>query len=295
MRNFGYFEPGTISEACSLLSRYGSSCKILAGGTDLLVRMKQGTLAPKYVVNIKKIPGLDTIGTGTNGELRIGALTLIHALERTLATDERFDAIGQAAFLLGSPQIRNVATVGGNLCNAAPSADMAPPLIALRATVEIAGAKGSRALPLEDFFAGPGSTVLNSSEMLTQISVPKPAPNSGVSYKKIGRIKLVDLAVVGVAARVCLNQDQGDSLCESVRIVLGAVAPTPMRAKRAEAILTGKTIDDALIEKVSQTSSEEAKPISDVRGSDKYRRQMVKVLTARAIRNALEKATRTKS
>ena len=290
MRNFEYFEPETVADVCSLLARHGSACKILAGGTDLLVRMKQGTIVPKCVVNIKRIPGLDGIEKDQNGKLRIGALTSIRTLERSFTTDERLNAISQAAFLLGSPQVRAIATVGGNLCNAAPSADMAPPLIALGATVEIAGSKGNRVLSLDDFFTGPGSTALSNSEMLTHVTVAQPPSHSGVSYEKIGRIKLVDLAVVGAAAWVCLGQEQGDSLCESVRIVLGAVAPTPIRAKRAEAILTGKNVDDALIEEASQAASEEAKPISDVRGSENYRRKMVKVLTARALRNALDKA-----
>jgi carbon-monoxide dehydrogenase medium subunit len=288
VKNFEYFEPTTVSEACSLLSKLGPECKILAGGTDLLVQMKQGALLPKNIINIKKIPGLNYVQKGKNGSLKIGALTSIHTLDESLKNDKRFGMIGHAAFLLGSPQIRNVATLGGNLCNAAPSADMAPALIALDASASIASLRGSRILSLQDLFTGPGHTLLDNTEMLTEIEIPTPPLCSAGCYEKIGRIKLVDIAVVCLAVWISIKND-AENVCDDIRIVAGAVAPTPMRVKSAESILRGKRIDERVIEEISKMASEEVRPISDVRAPENYRREMVKVLTARALRGALKK------
>jgi carbon-monoxide dehydrogenase medium subunit len=282
---FNYLEPTTIKEAVSLLSKYDGRAKVIAGGTDLLVQIRDKVILPEYVVDITYLPGLDYISYDKKQGLKIGALTTIRALEKSGELLQACPVIAQSAGLLGSVAIRNVATVGGNLCNAAPSADTAPALIGLSARAKIVGPGGERVVPLEEFFTGPGQTVLKTGEMLAEIQVPVPPPGTKGAYLKHSR-SAVDLATVGVAVIMVL--DSGE-VCKDVKIVLGAVAPTPMRAKKAEEILRGKKIGPALIEKAAESASVEAKPITDVRASAEYRREMVKVFTRRAITQIMAK------
>ena len=276
---FNYLEPATVEEAVSLLSKYNGKAKVIAGGTDILVQIRNKTIAPEYVIDIGYISGLNYINYEAKQGLRIGALTTIRALEQSDELQQRYPVISQAAGKLGSAAIRNVATIGGNLCNAAPSADTAPPLIGLSAKARITGPDGERVVPLEDFFTGPGFTVLRTGELLVEIQVPVLPPETKGVYLKHSRSP-IDLAVVGVA--VIMTLDAGE-VCRDIKIVLGAVAPTPMRARKAEEILRGKKVEPALTEKVAQTTSEEAQPITDVRASAAYREEMVKVFTRRAI------------
>jgi len=197
---------------------------------------------------------------------------------------KKYPFLSQSAAEVGSIQIRNRATVGGNMANATPSADVAPALIALNATAKIVGANRDRTVPLEEFFRGPGQTVMTSDEILTELSIPKTGPRLVGEYIKFSPREMMDLAYVGVA--VAYNLGDSDKKCDGVRIVLGAVAPTPIRAKRAEAALEGQVLTDALAEKVGQIAAEEAKPISDVRSSADYRRAMVGAMTKRALLNA---------
>lgn len=282
---FNYLEPATIEEAVSLLSKYDGKAKAIAGGTDLLVQIRNKAIKPEYVVDIGYISGLDYINYDEKQGLRIGALTTIRAIEKSGKLRQLYPVISQAAGLLGSVAIRNVATIGGNLCNAAPSADTAPALIGLSAKARIAGSGGERLVSLEDFFTGPGETVLKAGEMLLEIQVPVPPPDTKGMYLKHGR-SAVDLATVGVAVIMAL---ESGGVCRDVKIVLGAVAPTPMRAKKAEEVLRGKKVEPALIEEAARVASGEAQPITDVRASAEYRREMVKVFTRRAIGQIMAK------
>ena len=278
---FNYLEAKTLEEACSLLSQYKDEAKLIAGGTDLLVSARRGKITPLYIINIKTIPSLDYISYDGDG-LRIGALTTLSEIESSSLIGNRFPIIADSAHQVGTPQVRNVGTIGGNLCNAAPSADMAPSLIGLEAKAKLKGHKGERTVALEEFFTGPGETVLQAGEMLIEIQVPNPPPYTRGIYLKLPARTAIDLAVVGVAAVVTLDS-KGANIVDA-KIVLCAVAPTPIRAGKAEYIIKGKAIRDELTEKAAQIAAEEAKPISDVRGSASYRKEMVRVLTNRAIR-----------
>lgn len=276
---FNYLEPATIEEAVSLLGKYDGKAKVVAGGTDLVVQIREKLIAPEYVVDIGYISGLDRIDYDETQGLRIGALATIRAIEKSSKICQVYPAIAQSAGLLGSVAIRNVATIGGNLCNAAPSADTAPALIGLSAKGKIIGPDGEKIVSLEEFFTGPGCIVCEPGELLVEIQVPVPSPGTRGVYLKHGR-SAIDLATVGVA--VIMTMEPG-AVCRDVKIVLGAVAPTPMRARKAEEVLRGKKVDPALIEKSAQAAADEARPITDVRASAEYRKEMVKVYTRRAI------------
>lgn len=281
---FEYLEPESVEGAVSLLSKYGSKAKIIAGGTDLVVQMRNRDIEPEYVIDISRIPGLDYVSFDDGQGLSIGALTSIRTLETSAELQRRYPVIACAAGQLGSVVIRNVGTIGGNLCNAAPSAETAPALIGLSAKAKIVGPGGERVVALEDFFTGPGSTVLQGGELLVEIQVPPVPPSTKGVYLKHSVRSTIDLAIVGVAAIVTLGST--DKVCQDIKIVLCAVAPTPMRARKAEEILKGKKIDEALINRAAKVASDEARPISDVRASAEYRKEMVEVLTRRAISEA---------
>jgi carbon-monoxide dehydrogenase medium subunit len=279
MRRFEYFEAATLAEASALLARYGARAQPLAGGTDLLVELKEQLRRADCVVDIKKIPGIGAMSFDPQAGLRIGALVTAREIEISPVTAKYYPSLVQAARELGSIQVRNRATIVGNVCRASPSADTLPPLIADGAVVSIHGGQGTRSVPLEHFLTGPGKTVLKTDELVTEIVVPPPAPRTGKVYIKHGRRKAMELATVGVAVTLTGSD---------VRIVLGAVAPTPIRASAAEALLRGREIDPALIERAAQAALEESRPISNVRASAEYRREMVGVLTRRALQRALD-------
>ena len=281
---FEYVAPKSMREAISLLNRYDGKARVIAGGTDLLLQIRDKVINPEYVIDITEIPGLDQINYDGKEGLRIGAITTFRALEKSSEIHRRYPVIVRAASQLGSMAIRNVATIGGNLCNAAPSAESAPALMGLSASVKIVGTLGERVVPLEDFFTGPGSTVLQKGELLVEIQVPILPTNTRGIYLKHSMRGTIDLAIVNVAVVVTLGFQ--NEICEDIKIVLGAVAPTPMRARKAEAVLRGKKFNEALMNKTAQIASEEARPISDVRASAEYRKEMVEVFTRRAIREA---------
>ncbi len=285
LMRFQYLEPATIEEAVSLLTKYNGRAKVIAGGTDLLVQMRQKVIRPDYVVDITNIPGLDYINYDEEKGLRIGALTTIRSLEKSAELRQRYPVISQAASQLGSVAIRNMGTLGGNLCNAAPSAETAPALIGLSAKAKIVGPDGERVVPLEDFFIGPGTTVLKTAELLVEIQAPVLPPRTKGVYLKHAIRGTIDLAIVGVAIIATLEPET--KVCEDIKVVLGAVAPTPMRTKKTEELITGKRIDDTLINESAESASTEARPISDVRASAWYRTEMVKVLTRWALRETI--------
>lgn len=286
MRRFEYFEPRSVEEACRILSTSDGKVMILAGGTDLVPKMKTGVLRPDAIVNIKRISGLDSIKEDGDGGIIIGALTTISKLADDPLSARRFGSLSTAAQSIGSYQVRNLATVGGNLCNAAPSADMAPPLIAMDSKMTIATPSGFREMDLQEFFTGPGKVNLRKGELLTEIRAPFPPGDTRQIYLKHSLRKAMDIAMVGVA--VSLSFEEKTGVCQKARVVLGAVAPTPVRARGTEEILVGKTLKEFPFKRVSDQVREEAAPISDIRASLSYRSEMVSVLTVRAIRRLVE-------
>jgi len=280
---FDFYQPATLAEASRLLKENGPGGRFLAGGTDLVIAMKEKGLLPKYVVDLKRVPGLSGIRENNDGTITIGALTTMYAIETSPVITKKYPFLAQSAAEVGSIQIRNRATIGGNMANATPSADVAPGLIALNATAKIASADAERTVALEEFFRGPGQNIMNADEILTEITIPKTGAQLVGEYIKFSPRDMMDLAYIGVAVAYNLGSDKK---CQGVRIVLGAVAPTPIRAKNSEALLEGKALTEELATKVGDEAAKESKPISDVRSSADYRRAMVGVMTKRAILNA---------
>jgi carbon-monoxide dehydrogenase medium subunit len=281
---FEYLVPETLQEACALLGQYGSKAKVLAGGSDLIVKMKNGILKPEFLVTLKNLDELKGVRYEPGVGVVIGARTTHTMVMESPVLKERFPSVSASAATMAAHQVRNLGTLGGNMVNAVPSADMPPILIALDAKARIVGQAGERVVPVEEFFAGPGRTVLGEDEILKDIVIPD-QPTTGSNYIKFGLRKAGALAVVGVASSVKIE----DSVIKDVRIVLGAVAPVPMRAKEAEATLRGKKVSEELINQAGKTAAAEAKPINDIRGSIEYRRNLVDVLTRRSLKAAIEK------
>jgi carbon-monoxide dehydrogenase medium subunit len=287
MRAFDYFEPATLAEASAMLHRSGGTASVLAGGTDLLVQIKESVRHPAQVINIKKIPGMDMLAFDPVGGLRIGALVTTRAVETCGFAQRHYASLCKAVTDFASIQVRHRATVVGNVCRASPSADSLAPLIADGASVHLYGLSGSRAMRVEDFVTGPGRTAIAADEIVTRITVPAPPAHTGKVYLKHGRRVQMELATVGVAVTLTV----ADGRCAEVGIVLAAVGPTPVRAVHAEHLLRGHRLTDALILQAAHAATGDARPISDVRASESYRRQMVGVLTRRALEQALEAAT----
>lgn len=286
MRSFDYFAPQSLSDVTSLLRRYGTKARLLAGGTDLLLRLERRLVEPSVVIDLKKIRALSGIKASGKG-LRIGALTLMEEIASSPLVQGRYAIIAKGAAVVGSIQTRNRATLGGNLCNASPAADTAPPLIALSARARIASNRGEREVPLEEFFLGPGKTGLQPNELLKEIFIPSPAGRSGGSFERCTRTAM-DIALVNCAVFLSLLPKH-DTIAD-IRIALGAVAPTPVRAQPAEDALKGKNPDQNAIEEAADRAVASASPIDDVRSSASYRREMVRILTRRAIEEALKEA-----
>ena len=281
---FEYVTPQSVQEACALLLQYGDSARVLAGGSDLLVKMKDGLMKPAYLVSLKNLDSLKTIRYETGTGVIIGARATHNEVMNNSLLQEKYRSVCEAAHSMAADQIRNIGTVGGNLVNAVPSADLPPILIALDARARIVGTSGERTIALEDFFLGPGKTVLEKGEILAEIIIPD-QPTTGSNYIKFGLRRAGALAVAGVASSVTVS----DGTCRDVRVVLGAVSPTPMRALEAENVLRGKKISQELIDEAGKIAAAEAKPINDIRGSIEYRRNLVNVLTRRSLKAAIEK------
>jgi aerobic carbon-monoxide dehydrogenase medium subunit len=287
VKRFEYFEPASLDEAVALMARYNGRANLLAGGTDLFVEIKESLRSPDYVINIKRIPGMGDLSFDPRAGLRIGALVTTRDLEISPVLQQHYAGLVQALRELGSIQVRNRATLAGNICRASPSADTLPPLIVDGASLRLHGERGERTVLMEEFFTGPGKTVLGPAELVTEIVIPAPARHTGKHYIKHGRRKAMELATVGVAVSLTLERNT----CRDIFIGLGAVAPTPIRARRAEDLLRGKMLNQHTIEDAAEEAARESRPISNVRGSADYRREMVRVLTRRAIEEALRKAT----
>lgn len=277
MNEFEFLQPESLSEALFQLSDANGEIAVLAGGTDLLLRLRAGDQRPGCLMSLQRLGELQGIEYDAHSGLRVGALVTLRQLVRSPLVQRYYPCLAEAAGRMASEQVRSLATVGGNLCNAAPSADLAPPLLALEARACITRVDGAEWLPLEDFFLGPGHTVLQKHELLKEIRIPP--PEGTAAYLRHTPRAFMDIAVVGVAARVWM---QAGSV-SGARIALGAVAPTPLRAKRAEAELIGGELTDEQIGRAAALAEEACSPIDDVRGSAWYRRRMVRVLTRRIL------------
>lgn len=291
MARFEYLEPHTVRQAITLLQRHGGEAKLVAGSTDFLIRWRQGLWRPKYVVNLQHIPGLDGIRYSPRGGLRIGAMATVQSIETNPIVRERYPALATGATTFAGVQIRNLATIGGNVCNASPAGDTLPPLLAFGANCRVVGPEGERLIPLDQFFTGPGGTVLEDGEILVEIRLPAPARNAGSLYIKHSPRGAMDIATVGVASVISL-QDRG-RVCRDVKIGLASVAPTPIRAYRAEDMLRGQTITPDLLEAVAQEAQNSATPIDDIRSTGVYRKSIVGALTLRTLENAIAMARKT--
>ena len=285
IKDFEYFAPKTLKEALALLDKYQDDCKVICGGQSLLVLMRQGLVAPPYMIDIKGIAELSYIKDDKDG-LKIGATTTHRAIEKSPVVKKKYPVLAKMETRLASIQTRNWGTIGGNVCHGDPAGDPLPVLIALGATLTMTGSKGKRSMPAENFCLDYFETALEPGELLTEIALPVVPPNTGTAYTKFNVIES-DLATVGVAVSVTLGA--GDS-CQDIRIALGASAPTPIRPKKAEAILKGKKITDALLAQAGETASTEADPISDIYASEEYRRELIKVLVPRLTREAMANA-----
>lgn len=282
--DFEYYAPDSVAGVCELLAQFGSRAKVLSGGTDLIPKMKRELLAPEVLVSIKNLDELKKIEYVPGKGVVIGARATHNELVNSKVLNDKYLSVSEAAHQMAANQVRNAGTVGGNITNAVPSADLPPILIALNATVKLVGVKGERSLPLEELFTGPGKTVLGQDELITEIVIPD-QEMTGSTYIKFGLRASGALAVVGVAVAVNVEND----VIKDARVALGAVAATPVRAKKTEKFLKGKKITDDLLAEAGVIASGECKPISDIRASAEYRTDLVRVFTKRALRKAIDK------
>ena len=283
MKSFEFYEPTTLAEASRLFAE--EHAQLLAGGTDIVIGMKALTETPESVISLQKIPGLAGITTEADNSISIGAMTKVREVEVSGDIQQHHTALAEGASEIGSIQIRNLATIGGNIAHASPAADTVAGLLVADAQVDIASADGERSVPIDELFTGPGQTVLVPGEIITRFRLPSPA--SGSHYIKHKIREVMDLAFIGVAAAV--NLDNGT--ITDARIGLAAVAPTPIRATEAENLLNGNAPTPELLEQAGEAAAAGCSPISDLRCSAEHRREMVDVLTRRTLQHALERAS----
>ena len=282
--NFEYHEPASLAEAVDLGARFSEDGRFLAGGTDLIVQMRRAKVAPRHVIGLHRVPGLDQIET--NGMMRVGALTTHRAIERCAAFQGRLRALVESAQVVGGHQVRNVATVGGNIANASPAADVVPVLLTLDAAVTCVGPAGERTMPLDAFLLGPGQTARRPGELLTGARFSAPGRGTGTAFLKAGRRRAMEISVVCVAVRLTLDGER----CVEARIALGAVAPTTWRAREAERVLEGRALTPDALREAGRLAAEGCRPVSDVRASARYRLHLVETLVPRALARCLERA-----
>jgi carbon-monoxide dehydrogenase medium subunit len=282
---FTYIKPKTVAEAVGLKEELGDKAKFLAGGTHLLLQLKRGKINPSYLISLNGLEELKSFGSNDAG-ITVGVLNSLRKIEKDPFFKEHLPVLAATAPVMATPQIRTLATVGGNICNASPAADMAPPLIALGANLKVVGTAGTRTFSLEDFYLGPGQNTLEGSEILTGLQIPKPRANSGTCYLKESIRRGHDIALVGVAVMI-VTSDQDDSKVEDIRIVLGAVAPVPLRATAAEDLLRGNKIDEQLISEAARLTADISRPIDDLRATANYRKKLVSALATRGLRQLL--------
>jgi carbon-monoxide dehydrogenase medium subunit len=284
LKPFAYFEPGTVAEAVEILAREGNAAYPLAGGTDLLVRRKRGDISARALVNLKRIAELRGIAREPGG-VRIGALATIAELEQSAIIRQGHPVLAEAAGVLGSPSIRNLGTVGGNIGRASPASDIAPALMVLNARVTVEGPQGRRTLEVERFFRGPGVTILSPGEVITCFFLPEMARGCAAVYERLGRRQGMECALVGVASFLALSEQEDEA--RDARIALAAVAPVPLRARKAEEVLCSGPLTEERLQESARAAAEDCMPITDMRASGAYRKDMVRVLALRALRRVL--------
>ncbi|MBU0990719.1 MAG: FAD binding domain-containing protein [Proteobacteria bacterium] len=289
MNKFDYLKPTSVDEAISLFGKQTEAAKYIAGGTDVMVKIKDGKIKPGCLISLRHLQGLDHL-TYEDGELRIGAMVTHRMLELSPVIRKEFPILTDAVENIGSVQVRNVATIGGNIVNAVPSADGAIPLITLGAEIRIRGPEGERAMPLEDLFVGPGETVLRPGEILSEFVIPRLPSRTGGAYCKHTRRAAMELPLLGVAVMVSLEDDM--LTCTQARIGLGVLAPTPMRARNAEATMEGQALNDQTLKKAGEAAAAECKARDTIRCAAWYRRDMVKVLVPRMAKVAIQRASK---
>jgi CO/xanthine dehydrogenase FAD-binding subunit len=284
---FLYHRAESVGEAVEILAAYRGEAKILAGGTDLLLQMQRGQVSFRHLVSMRYIRAIKYISS-QDGHIVLGANTTHRQAELSPLVQMELGALHDAVCRVGSVQVRNVATVAGNLCTAVPSADSAAPLLALDVSLRILGPQGERMIPLTDFFRGVRSTALQADEVLLEIRIPRPPAYSGSAYLKLTRRKAMDLALIGVASYARCSPDK--SRFEEVRIALSTVAPTPIRAYGAEKLLSATPMSDIAMKEAAEQAAAEASPRTSLRSTEEYRREMIKVLVMRSLRQALKRA-----
>lgn len=287
MHDFDFQAPTTLDQALALFAEQNGNARPLAGGTDLIDQVRNGRFKPQLVVDLKKIPELNTLAVDAAG-LRLGAAVPCHRIYEHPEIVQNYSALADSCHIIGGVQIQSRASVGGNLCNSGPAADSTPSLIALNANCLIASQTGTREVPAEEFCTGPGMNVLKPGEILLELRVPAPKPRSGSHYRRFIPRNEMDIAVVGVGAAVELNESK-DTIV-SARIALGAVAPTPLLAKKTSDLLAGQKISEELIAKAAAAAREIVNPITDMRGTIEYRRHVAGVLTERVLQAAITRA-----
>ena len=288
--HFDYLAPTTVDEAVAALIKGGKDARVMAGGTDLMVKIRHRAVSPKLIVSLKRIDGLDKIAFNPKSGLTIGATALLADVAKHPKIRRYYPTVAEAAESTANVQVRNMGTVVGNLCNASPSADNAPTLIALGSKVNIAGPSGTREMPLDEFFRGPGITALEAGEIVTSLFVPTPPAGTGTAYISISQRGQLDCSAIGLGVMVTMD----GKTCTNARIVVGACAPIPLRTKGAEKILVGKELTDESIRKAAKKASAETSPINDVRASAAYRQKVAIVIAIRALTDARKMAQRNK-
>lgn len=286
MRFEKYFQPKSVEECQTLLKEYGADAKVLAGGTDLVPRLKNGLLHPVAVIGLMDIPGIDAIEVTDDG-LTLGTLANLRKISLDQRLEKDYKVVMEACGHVSSMQVRNIATIGGNACNASPSADAIHGLLLNDAVVTIASGNGTREMPLHEFFKGPGKTALETGEMVLKFFVPAPKAHTGASYQKYAIRGDSDISIVGAGARLTLAED---GTVAEARITLASVAPTPLRMFEAEKMLVVSKLDAEAIEKAAELCSTQVSPITDQRATREYRIEMVRVWVRHALEQALERA-----
>ncbi|MCC6236635.1 MAG: xanthine dehydrogenase family protein subunit M [Dehalococcoidia bacterium] len=287
MRRFDYFRPSSLAEASTILREHGEGGLLLAGGTDVLVQVKEAGRPVRYVVSLADIEGLSGITEHASG-LQIGARTRMVEVGSHPSIQARYSALSDGASLVGSVQTRHLATIGGNVCNAAPSADTSPGLAVLEATAHASGPSGERTIPIIELWTGPGRTSLEAGEVVTHFTLPAPGTRAGSHYQRHTPRKVMDIAAVGTAVYLELD---ASGTCTTARIALGAVAPTVIRAPRAEAALVGGPVTEETAAAAAAVAATEATPISDQRASAAFRTYLIEVMTRQSILRAAERAS----
>jgi carbon-monoxide dehydrogenase medium subunit len=285
IHDFHYLKPGTLKEALAMYADH-EDCKVICGGQSLLIVMRQGMIAPEYLLDIKHLDELNYIKFDEKDGLRLGATTTHRAIEKSEVIKKYYPALVAMENKLASIQVRNWGTIGGNLAHADPAGDPAPVLIALKADIKVGSAKGERTMPLDEFFVDYFETAMEKGELVLEVHVPVTEPKTGIAYQKFNYLTN-DMGIVGVAASVTLN---GGNTCKDARVVLGNAGPTPRRSKKAEEFLIGKALNDDVFTEAGKIASEDCEPIADIHASEEFRRHVIGVLTKRMLKKAYQEA-----